>query len=209
MVYLLAEIVLYLVGAGLIGFVVGWFVRGEFINKTAVVPTENVEKKVPVTETKEVTKDEPVKEAVVEVTTPEKVLETTEIMKEELIEEAVTEVKKEEKVEVATPAEVLETTEVIKEELTEETVTEPSSEETNKPMLFTEAPATGKDTLSALKGLGPALEKKLNKLGIYTFEQIASWNSEQELWIGTQIAFPNKVTKEEWVKQAKELLENK
>jgi predicted flap endonuclease-1-like 5' DNA nuclease len=83
------------------------------------------------------------------------------------------------------------------------------AEETNKPMLFTEVPATGQDKLSALKGLGPTLEKKLNILGIYTFEQIASWTLEQEAWVGKQVAFPNKVTKEEWVKQAKEILNAK
>ena len=45
--------------------------------------------------------------------------------------------------------------------------------------------------------------------GVYSFEQIASWDTEQEVWIGTQMAFPKRVTNEEWVKQAKELLKNK
>ncbi len=83
------------------------------------------------------------------------------------------------------------------------------SDEKNKPTLLREAPKDGGDKLSTIKGIGPVLEKKLNELGIYSFEQIASWDTEQEVWIGTQITFPKKVLKEEWVKQAKELFKNK
>lgn len=84
---------------------------------------------------------------------------------------------------------------------------------TEKPMpsnliLLTQAREEGKDQLSLLKGIGTVLEGKLNQLGIYHFEQIASWNLEEQAWIGTQILFPKKVEREEWVKQAKELLKN-
>lgn len=77
------------------------------------------------------------------------------------------------------------------------------------PQLFTEKPETGQDKLSTIKGIGPVIEKQLNELGIYQFEQIASWTREQELWISSKIAFPKRVVREEWVKQAQELLKNK
>ena len=185
--YLLAEIGLYLVGAGLIGFVVGWFVRGEFMTQTTEQSEEPVEKVSNVKEVEEVLTEKasiPSVDMQDEVKTEEKVVETPELINDEA---------KEPKVE----APVKEVSEV------------KVSTSTDKPTLFTEAPAEGKDKLSALKGIGPVLEKKLNELGVYSYEQIASWTTEQEIWIGTQMAFPKKVSKEEWVKQAKELLSKK
>ncbi len=76
---------------------------------------------------------------------------------------------------------------------------------TKVPSLLT-APRDGKkDNLSILKGIGPVVEEKLNKLGIYHLDQISSWNAEEQAWIDEQILFPRKVEREEWVRQAKEL----
>jgi predicted flap endonuclease-1-like 5' DNA nuclease len=87
------------------------------------------------------------------------------------------------------------------------------SEPTEKAMpsnlvLLTQAREEGKDKLSLLKGIGLVLEGKLNQLGIYHFDQIASWNTEEQAWIGVQILFPKKVEREEWVKQAKGFSKN-
>jgi NADH-quinone oxidoreductase subunit E len=76
---------------------------------------------------------------------------------------------------------------------------------TTAPNLLKEAREGGKDNLSLLKGIGPVVEEKLNKLGIYHFDQIASWNAEEQAWVDEQILFPRKVEREEWTKQAKEL----
>jgi len=104
--------------------------------------------------------------------------------------------------------------EKVVETLEEEKVEKPNEEEItvdekDAPELFAEAPESGQDKLSTIKGIGPVIEKKLNDLGIYQFAQIASWTKEQELWIGSQIAFPTRVMREEWVKQAKELVKHK
>jgi predicted flap endonuclease-1-like 5' DNA nuclease len=106
--------------------------------------------------------------------------------------------------------EVQETQEVKKEEKAEE----PKEEEfvmsdKDAPELFTEVPESGQDKLSTIRGIGPVIEKQLNELGVYQFEQIASWTSEQELWISSKIAFPKRVMREEWVKQAQELVKNR
>ena len=145
---LFIEILVYLLIAGLIGFVVGWYVRGEY-DKT---PLEQ--------------KEEPIEEVVEKSIAP-----------------------KEEKV-------VDEVEEVIESEI--------EKEEMN---LLEGARSEGKDKLSTIKGIGPVLEDKLNKLGIYHFDQIASWSVEQQAWIGKELQFPKRVEREEWVKQAKELLE--
>ncbi|CAA6802417.1 MAG: Unknown protein [uncultured Sulfurovum sp.] len=134
--YLLTEIVVYLVIAGLIGFALGWIVKTEVLKK----------------KTKEVNLE----------------------VQEKTIEESV--------------------------ELIYHSV---------QPVLLSEVPVGGQDKLSALKGIGAVLEKKLNELGIYTYAQISVWTTEEEMWISNQIGFPKKVTREEWVKQANDLLKDK
>lgn len=177
--YLFGEILLYLVGAGLIGFVFGWVVRDgvldKYFDKLIAFfgkPTSSKTKK------EDVQEEEPKAEEIVEKETTVEVEEKA-VEEEAVVEEAVVEVEKE--IEVTTP------------------------DEPNKPLLLTEAPEEGADKLSELKGLGPVMEKKLNELGVYTFEQMASWNTEEELWIGTQLSSPKKVISAAWVKQAKEL----
>lgn len=173
--YVLAEIVLYLLIAGLIGFVVGWFVRGEFLSK-AFNKNEKMKKE-----------PESAKEPASKVeTSNNEISVSSEVIKEEVKVEG--EIKKEE-LEEFIPVETTDAT-----------------TEVGKPTLLSEAPEIGKDQLSLIKGIGPVLERKLNDLGVYTFKQIASWDAKEEIWIGTQMFFPKKVTKEEWVSQAQELL---
>jgi len=43
-------------------------------------------------------------------------------------------------------------------------------------------------------------------LGIFHFEQIASWTKAEQAWIDKYMSFPGRVEREEWVKQAKKLL---
>ena len=63
----------------------------------------------------------------------------------------------------------------------------------------------GADNLTRIKGIGPANEKKLNALGIWHFSQIAAWKAPQVDWVGAWLAFPGRIQREEWVKQAKTL----
>jgi predicted flap endonuclease-1-like 5' DNA nuclease len=245
--YLLTEIVVYLVIAGLIGFAFGWLVRDGALNKyfdkligfikkiweaiksffgkiKAYCSSIEIFKKS--SETKEPTKSDTedkekfclitkVKELwntyYLTLTTSKKVVKETKEEVKETAPEKVAEVSKEEpKVEeVKTEEPIQEVAKEVEPEVVVPVETEEVIDDASKPTLFTETPTDGADKLSALKGIGPVLEKKLNELGVYTYAQIASWDSEQEVWIGTQMAFPKRVTKEEWVKQAKELLKNK
>lgn len=77
-----------------------------------------------------------------------------------------------------------------------------------QPEILTQPREGKKDNLSLIKGVGNVLETRLNDLGIYHFEQIALWDIEQQLWVSIQISFPGKVKREDWVKQAKELIKN-
>lgn len=60
------------------------------------------------------------------------------------------------------------------------------------------------DNLKSIKGIGPKLEKLCNSMGFYHFDQIARWTSEEIAWVDSNLeGFKGRVTRDEWVKQAK------
>ena len=59
------------------------------------------------------------------------------------------------------------------------------------------------DDLKRVKGIGPVNEGKLNLLGIFHFDQIAGWSRAEIRWIGTFLAFPGRIDREDWLSQAK------
>ena len=62
------------------------------------------------------------------------------------------------------------------------------------------------DNLKEIKGVGPKLETQLNELGIYHFEQIANWSQDEIAWVDTHlVGFKGRVTRDDWVAQAKTL----
>ncbi len=66
-----------------------------------------------------------------------------------------------------------------------------------------DAPRDGvKDNLTRIKGIGVKIEESLNSKGIFHFDQIASWGADEIVWVDHNIAFPGRVVREEWVKQA-------
>ncbi|CAN7477284.1 hypothetical protein [Bosea sp. LjRoot237] len=58
------------------------------------------------------------------------------------------------------------------------------------------------DNLKLIKGIGPQNEGRLQALGIWHFSQIAAWTPENVEWVGAYLAFPGRIEREEWVKQA-------
>ena len=63
-----------------------------------------------------------------------------------------------------------------------------------------------KDDLKEVKGIGKVYEGKLNELGIFTFQQIAKLNDEAREAIEDLTGFPGRVEREDWIGQAKELM---
>ncbi len=61
------------------------------------------------------------------------------------------------------------------------------------------------DDLKLLKGVGPKLEEKLNALGFFHFDQIASWTPEQVAWVDAQLKFKGRIERDGWIEQAAEL----
>lgn len=69
-----------------------------------------------------------------------------------------------------------------------------------------EAPDGGvADDLKLLKGIGPQNERRLNALGIFHFSQIADWTPQQAAWVGSYLAFPGRIEREDWIGQAQVL----
>ena len=59
-----------------------------------------------------------------------------------------------------------------------------------------------KDNLQRIKGIGKVNEGKLNELGVWHFDQIAGWLASEALWVGTYLAFPGRIEREDWIAQA-------
>jgi predicted flap endonuclease-1-like 5' DNA nuclease len=63
-----------------------------------------------------------------------------------------------------------------------------------------------KDDLTKIKGIGPFIEKRLNMLGIYSFQQLSELDSEMVDRVGAAIEFfPGRIARENWIGQAKKL----
>ncbi len=77
-------------------------------------------------------------------------------------------------------------------------------DEGSKPMQLTAARDGKADDLKMIKGIGPKMEKLCNKLGFYHFDQVASWTKDEVAWVDANLeGFKGRVTRDEWVKQAK------
>ena len=80
-----------------------------------------------------------------------------------------------------------------------------SNSSTIKPEILS-GPRNGKsDNLTRIKGVGAKIEEKLNNSGIYHYDQIASWDTDNIEWADETLGFPGRAEREEWVKQAKAL----
>ncbi len=67
-----------------------------------------------------------------------------------------------------------------------------------------------KDDLTLIKGIGSFLEKKLNRLGIYTFEQISRFDDDLTEKVTAAIEFfPGRIKRDDWVGQAARLAQIK
>lgn len=68
------------------------------------------------------------------------------------------------------------------------------------------SPRGGKaDDLKLVRGIGKQNEARLHGLGVWHFDQIAQWTKDNALWVGSYLAFPGRIEREEWISQAKDL----
>jgi len=74
-----------------------------------------------------------------------------------------------------------------------------------KLLLYASPPAEGADDLKKISGVGPKLEKLLNSLGIYTFDQVAAWSADDVAWVDARLTFKGRIERDDWMSQAKKL----
>lgn len=74
-----------------------------------------------------------------------------------------------------------------------------------------DAPLEGApDDLKRIKGIGPKLEALCNRLGFWHFDQIAAWTEDEIAWVDANLeTFKGRVTRDDWVAQAKVLAAEK
>ena len=65
------------------------------------------------------------------------------------------------------------------------------------------------DDLKKISGVEPVLEKKLNELGIYHYRQIADLSAADIAHIDEALGFKGRIERDEWLKQAMELMQEK
>ena len=82
----------------------------------------------------------------------------------------------------------------------------PAASSGDKPMGM-DAPRDGAaDDLKQIKGVGPKLEKQLNTLGYWHFDQIAGWSDSDVAWVDENLeGFKGRVSRDGWVEQARVL----
>ncbi|ASM72672.1 MULTISPECIES: hypothetical protein [Roseobacteraceae] len=75
-----------------------------------------------------------------------------------------------------------------------------------KPEMLSAPREGGADDLKLIKGVGPKLESMLNNMGIFHFSQVAGWRKKEVEWADQNlVGFKGRVSRDEWVKQAKVL----
>lgn len=87
-------------------------------------------------------------------------------------------------------------------------VAQPKGPEGEQPELV-DQPRNGRaDDLKLISGIGPKLEQKLNSIGIWHYEQVASWTQENVDWVNAAISFRGRIEREKWIPQAKQLVQD-
>jgi NADH-quinone oxidoreductase subunit E len=58
------------------------------------------------------------------------------------------------------------------------------------------------DDLKKISGIGPKLEAVLNKLGVWTYAQIAEWGRDEIAWLDDHLTLMGRIGRDDWVGQA-------
>ena len=101
------------------------------------------------------------------------------------------------------PEEEVESEEEPESVLEAETVSEPNEDEDDRIITTING---ARDKLQAIKGVGPAIEKTLNEMGIFRFQQLADMSEYDIDRIAKRLkGFRSRIYREDWIGQAREL----
>jgi len=75
-----------------------------------------------------------------------------------------------------------------------------------RPVWLLEEPQGAVDDLQKIKGIGPVIEKLLNEIGIFHYNQLGRMSESDCLWVSDRIkTFPKRIKRDRWQQQAVEL----
>lgn len=73
-----------------------------------------------------------------------------------------------------------------------------------RPVALLDTAPAETDDLKLIKGIGPGLEKQLNALGVYRFDQIAAFSDADLAWVDANLtAFKGRCFRDDWIGQAR------
>jgi NADH-quinone oxidoreductase subunit E len=76
----------------------------------------------------------------------------------------------------------------------------------SKPALLAAARGGTGDDLELIWGVGPKLATMLNEMGVWHYDQIASWTAEELAWVDARLTgFKGRAVRDDWTSQAKKL----
>ncbi|WP_439498987.1 NADH-quinone oxidoreductase subunit NuoE [Bosea sp. (in: a-proteobacteria)] len=82
----------------------------------------------------------------------------------------------------------------------------PAGTAESKPELLTAARNNAPDDLELIWGVGPALAKMLNEMGVWHYDQIAKWSQAELAWVDSRLTgFKGRATRDDWISQSKKL----
>jgi predicted flap endonuclease-1-like 5' DNA nuclease len=81
-----------------------------------------------------------------------------------------------------------------------------TEDDRHRPSILKNARRGKPDQLLDIDGIGNVIQSELYGLGVYHFDQIAGWNDDQAAWVSRAIGFPGRAHRENWVKQAADLV---
>jgi predicted flap endonuclease-1-like 5' DNA nuclease len=71
--------------------------------------------------------------------------------------------------------------------------------------LVYDRPPQSRDDLKRISGIGTVLEEKLNRLGVYRYEQVMHWTNESVIEFSKLLAFRDRIGRDDWIGQARRL----
>ena len=57
--------------------------------------------------------------------------------------------------------------------------------------------------MKLISGVGPKLEKTLNDMGFWHFDQVEKWGKAEIEWVDSRLRFKGRIERDDWMAQAK------
>ncbi|HMV58636.1 MAG TPA: hypothetical protein PKD38_15670, partial [Nitrospira sp.] len=82
---------------------------------------------------------------------------------------------------------------------------EPASHNSSSSRSAGKSRSAQKDDLKQIHGIGPVMERVLNRMGMFTFRQIAEWKDQDVEHMASELnTFPDRIRHDNWIAGAKE-----